>query len=427
MAFYTNFEPNDSLTKFYKNFKYADIKPLHLMLGDPQAIFYYDRHDEAKRGISFDRFLIDSGWEYFKSVPGSKILINFCDDWLNAENLRQIARTIRIKELPANRIYFVVMDDLFKEFVEDTFSRLAIEGVKVYVYNQLQKLVTPAYVSPQIVPDKKFSSLSRNYQYWRSAFYMELVERGLIDDFHFSFHRYLPYGTTEGQENKPVGKILSDIKTHLTTKKWSDEAVKFLENSPYDLGTRQMKWNTVTYDAISHSHIHILIESHFDPYLEYRWKHVKNEFSPKTISPAFCTEKTWKVIACKRPFIPLSTPYFLRDIKKLGLKTFSPFIDESFDTEEDNFKRMKMVLNEIERLKNLNEDEWNRLKEGVKEIVEHNYNLYIELWKDNSIKTVENGLFGDLFPFMLNSFRNHMPTLTDTMDGVALKKFRNKE
>lgn len=412
---YTNFEPDDSSTFFYKNFEGVEFKPMHEMLDDYEAIFYYDRHDQAKRGIFFDRFLNDSGWEYFKAVPGTKILINFCDDWINAENLRVIARTIRIKNLPANRIYLVVMDELFFEFCKKTFSDLAIEGINIFYHNQLQKLTSPAYVNPNIQPTNRFSCLSRNYQPWRSAFYLKLAEEGLLDSFNYSFHRYMPYGSTEDQNDKDINLILSDIKTTLTDKKWSPKAIEWLKNSPYDLGYKQEKWDNVTYDAICSSDIHILIESHFDPYLGDIWRHVKHEFSPKTISPAFCTEKTWKAIACKRPFIPLTTPYFLNDIKEMGLKTFSPWIDESFDKEEHNMKRMNMIIDEIKRLNNLSKEEWDSLKKGVKEVVDHNYNVYIEQWKNNDIYYAHNGFFEGLFPYLSKSFTNHMPTLTSTM------------
>ena len=45
----------------------------------------------------------------------------------------------------------------------------------------------------------------------------------------------------------------------------------------------------------------------------------------------FLTEKTIKVLSCGMPFIILSTPKFLENLKKLGFKTYSSLWDESYD------------------------------------------------------------------------------------------------
>jgi hypothetical protein len=43
----------------------------------------------------------------------------------------------------------------------------------------------------------------------------------------------------------------------------------------------------------------------------------------------------------------------LTELKKLGFRTFSPFIDESYDNELDPELRFKMIMAEIERLSKL--------------------------------------------------------------------------
>ena len=88
-------------------------------------------------------------------------------------------------------------------------------------------------------------------------------------------------------------------------------------------------------------------------------------------------EKTFKAIQKKHPFILLSTANNLPILRSMGYKTFDELIDESYDTETDDNKRMLMIVDEIERLCNLNLAELETFLTESKKIVEHNFkNLY---------------------------------------------------
>jgi len=54
----------------------------------------------------------------------------------------------------------------------------------------------------------------------------------------------------------------------------------------------------------------------------------------------FVTEKTLKPIRAGIPFVVVSCQYFLKRLHKMGFKTFSPWIDESYDAEPDDLKRI---------------------------------------------------------------------------------------
>jgi hypothetical protein len=71
----------------------------------------------------------------------------------------------------------------------------------------------------------------------------------------------------------------------------------------------------------------------------------------------------------------VSRPHSLSKLKELGYKTFSPYIDESYDEEINDYERLKMIVNEIERLSNLSEPQLVEFLTAVKEIVEYNYQL----------------------------------------------------
>jgi hypothetical protein len=66
--------------------------------------------------------------------------------------------------------------------------------------------------------------------------------------------------------------------------------------------------------------------------------------------------------------------YTLKLLKDCGYKTFSPWINESYDDIKDYQERKLAILNEIERLNNLSDDDLDLLISQCNDIVEHNYN-----------------------------------------------------
>jgi hypothetical protein len=91
----------------------------------------------------------------------------------------------------------------------------------------------------------------------------------------------------------------------------------------------------------------------------------------------FLSEKTFKPVAMKHPFIIVSTPHFLDKFKELGYKSFSPWINEDYDLERDDAVRMMKIVKEIERLINLSPDELEDFLVAMREICQHNYDLLL--------------------------------------------------
>jgi hypothetical protein len=93
---------------------------------------------------------------------------------------------------------------------------------------------------------------------------------------------------------------------------------------------------------------------------------------PNTFPGRFVSEKTFKCVAMKHPFIILG-PYKLLDfLKSRGYKTFSPYIDESYDNIENDDERLLAVCKEVKRLSELPEEQLIQFTEFAKPIVEYN-------------------------------------------------------
>ncbi len=74
-----------------------------------------------------------------------------------------------------------------------------------------------------------------------------------------------------------------------------------------------------------------------------------------TNDSVFISEKTFKTIAAKHPFIIMGSPGTLALLHNLGYKTFYPYIDESYDTELNLTKRKNMIFIELEKLINMSD------------------------------------------------------------------------
>jgi hypothetical protein len=88
------------------------------------------------------------------------------------------------------------------------------------------------------------------------------------------------------------------------------------------------------------------------------------------------TEKIFKPIVCRQPFILVSTPGNLAYFKSYGFKTFDKWIDESYDTELDNDKRITMIIKEIKKLCRLSMDQLRLMHKDMQDVLNYNYNHF---------------------------------------------------
>jgi hypothetical protein len=94
----------------------------------------------------------------------------------------------------------------------------------------------------------------------------------------------------------------------------------------------------------------------------------------------FITEKFFKAVIFKQPFIILGTAGCLEEIRRfMGYRTFAPYINEGYDGNDDTKQRIDMIAEEVERLTALKKDpeKWREWNEGIRHIVAYNYNNYV--------------------------------------------------
>lgn len=84
------------------------------------------------------------------------------------------------------------------------------------------------------------------------------------------------------------------------------------------------------------------------------------------------TEKIFKPIVMRQPFVVFAGAGSLAYLKKYGFKTFDSVWDESYDQETDHETRSNKILKLIANLYNQSEEQFKRIIEQCNGIVEHN-------------------------------------------------------
>ena len=89
------------------------------------------------------------------------------------------------------------------------------------------------------------------------------------------------------------------------------------------------------------------------------------------------TEKTYKFIMAKIPFVLCGMPGALAVLRELGYKTFSPWINEAYDTIENDEDRAVAIAEEIERLCSMSDEWWLEAQKELLPRLEHNFEYLI--------------------------------------------------
>lgn len=104
----------------------------------------------------------------------------------------------------------------------------------------------------------------------------------------------------------------------------------------------------------------------------------------------FFTEKTYRSIFYKRPFLLFGSQHQLKMLHRFGFKTFDDILfDESYDNIENWQDRLTAIIAEAKRIcttKTLEEVHNIMYSDAMKSVLEHNYNRLIELGQQHNME-----------------------------------------
>lgn len=208
--------------------------------------------------------------------------------------------------------------------------------------------------------DKKFLFLNSTPKIHRIVSYCKFSDLGLLDNMYYTFN-------PNNDEDYP---FTYDIKKYPNTGK--------LENSG-QLHISDMHQIPPHYYK---SFCNIVTESNF----------VTKDF------PMFITEKLDKSITAMQPFLMISTAGFLKELHKLGFKTFSDFWDESYDDIKNDFARLNAVVDIVKDLSKKSNKELEDMYVEMLPILKHNVktvvNNYMLEHKSVILSEMDTSLYG---------------------------------
>lgn len=100
--------------------------------------------------------------------------------------------------------------------------------------------------------------------------------------------------------------------------------------------------------------------------------------SDKTI---FFSEKIYKSIAVGHPFMVVSSPGFLKELRNRGYKTFDRWFDESYDDLPKMEDRVFAIVKEVKRLSTLSLEELKSIREEMIPVLQHNQDVFLNIRK----------------------------------------------
>jgi hypothetical protein len=205
-----------------------------------------------------------------------------------------------------------------------------------------------------------FNRLTGGARMYRSVFIAELARLGLLQHGHVSYNETCP-------ENGHYSEFLKDENyVYQYNPNYLDEVKSILDgiNFPLRIDTEQttsIPNGSQTLSAIlecMESFLHVVTETCF--------------FDRKL----HLTEKIFKPIVAKQPFVLLGCANNLQYLKSYGFKTFSGWWDENYDVIEDPQTRLQVVVNIINDICQRSDSELELMLKEMQSVLDHNYNHF---------------------------------------------------
>jgi len=271
-----------------------------------------------------------------------------------------------------NNFYIFLLPHKYDLELEEKYKDVAKFYYIPSFYSWYTKYVTPKPVIKNI--QKHFISLNNRLDYGRLVLFCYFLKsKRLLNQSHFSYVGEERDKTLdELLANEGLGFYLNrfdklgdnkfklkEIKKHIPRYLPGEDEHTFIPGT--------WDWSINNADLYNESLIHIVFETYAGGAGPY----------------PFFTEKIWKPIAMKQPFIVYGGRNSLKELQELGFKTFEPVINESYDSADE---LLQEVLREIKRLgnqslNNLEHQVTNQLQDILNHNHNHFYNVLPEIYK----------------------------------------------
>lgn len=331
-----------------------------------------------------------------QELPAESILL-ICHSFDMVEKINELSNLYKLPKIKCE--FYGFWERQHKLTLIRTMNSLG-----VYDLEKISQVITSGLYQQTT---KKYLSLNNTWREHRFALLCLLESKNLLGKGHLSFslspHK-IGFSSPSSQKTSPFQGKLAKSKTLETKEK---EALDNDWNHWIDVTKRCFPKiaNEIEQGTVAKNRLPMLLDSNdMGIYLcwvdhTYLLKYFKNsyfsivtetgymtyipKYAPTQFlyaghtSPRYISEKVFKSIGSKHPFLFASLPNSLEIFNRLGYKTFEDIIDQSYDQEYDDSLRLLKIANETERLSNLRDQDLEDFKNKCKPIVEHNFETFL--------------------------------------------------
>jgi hypothetical protein len=267
-----------------------------------------------------------------------------------------------------------------------------------YPYAEHHRQINSEDILPPRKPDaKKFLCLNAHHRQHRFELVYQVFKRGMENNFNISYLASMD----DGEDVIEIWRGLAqNIDDPYPFGEWDEDRQRFLKLTPifYDYTKDEIdhegNTNLVVDRRISDNRRAAIGRDQIlrrrvvmgNPvfHRENNWIYVITEtmFGTETMfvdcigkdnNHRDVSEKTWKPIGLKMPFILLHQPFALRRLRDIGYRTFHTIWDENYDEITNVADRFNTIMDLIESLNN--REDFLDIMHKCEEIVEHNFKM----------------------------------------------------
>jgi hypothetical protein len=320
--------------------------------------------DYSMEGFAYDEFFDDlHTWIRENKLDNRVIYATSCQNvnslysnWLQRTGQQPLMTAIYTGQF-AKHFLMGVYHNLGAQFND---PRYRFNDCKTF--DELKDLLNEKFASEDSTYSERFMCLNRRPHCHRIMFTVLLHRLNLLNEIAYSY----PKDFSEDPDWLPNKMDDAEYMWDLTKEVFGGY-IDSWESSYQELYNNHLP---MVVDRADFDHNHMQDIS-YSTYIKRPINIVTESFA--TTPAIFFSEKIWKPILFKQIFLVWSSPYYLKGLHEIGIRTFHPWINESYDAEEDHIERALAIGREIKRISKMDDEEFAELVENCRQITRENF------------------------------------------------------
>lgn len=305
------------------------------------------------------------------------IFLDFAqENYIQRDNYVRLHQALELANIPKEQIILAYNSYNAKEIYEYWFPEherkmevhnwpFVIDNTSYwYTHGQVKLSRMTVQTTRYSIRPNYFLFKIRRAREWRMALLFQLYRDNLLHKGDWSCLADVPY--EEYRVNELKAQFAIDVSNEII-----QEVYKMLPHSLQDErdGTfvNTSSWTDTQLNSYKKAYFYIATETF-----------IEGNF-------ASLTEKIFKPIANFLPFVFVSFPGALKLLRNIGFQTFSDYINEDYDEEENSAKRLAMIYKEIKRLCSMSPEEIHRWYWNMMPILTHNHYHLMNFYQRHDI------------------------------------------